>query len=483
MLATSGTYTIKYFSVDALGNTESVKTAATQIRIDTDAPTAAMTFPANASTYNAAGWSAGCSTANRLCGTAADTASGVENVRVSLQRSSDAAVLERSTWVTTATSLTPTGTASWSVPLATSALTNGVSYTATVVVTDAAGNVTTTPTVFGYDTTGPSATASSTTNRNGTVQAGDTVTITFGEALNPTTVAATGTLTLSRGGTGNTTWGVSGFTNGQVTTGTTGYLKQPSSNTTYTVTYAGTLALSGDGRTITFTVTGACSGSCTQVTPPRPPGRGPTRPRRPCVIRPATPPPEPAPRRRASCSDRDVPGHPTTGGRTTSPCSVASGTVAVVLSVLRVCGGSAPVGRRSATPRSRATPGPAPGVDIAFDLARGVPATGSQRRRDRRAGSRRAVVRAPGRDRRAGVRVGAARRTASRDAPLRFTGRFRVRSHAPDQTVGLATVENSAGEHHADLFVDRTTGRCRVDLFRTTPPCHHTAATTAPGTA
>ena len=46
-----------------------------------------------------------------------------------------------------------------------------------------------------------------------------------------------------------------------------------------------------------------------------------------------------------------------------------------------------------------------------------------------------------------------------------FAGRFRVRSRATDQTVGLATVANSAHEHHADLFVDRTSGRCRVDLF------------------
>ena len=44
-LTTDGVYTIKYFSVDRLGNTEAVKTASTQIRIDKTAPTVTMTAP------------------------------------------------------------------------------------------------------------------------------------------------------------------------------------------------------------------------------------------------------------------------------------------------------------------------------------------------------------------------------------------------------------------------------------------------------
>lgn len=46
-----------------------------------------------------------------------------------------------------------------------------------------------------------------------------------------------------------------------------------------------------------------------------------------------------------------------------------------------------------------------------------------------------------------------------------FSGRFRVRTRTPGQSVGLATVENTVGEHHADLFVDTRSGRCRVDLL------------------
>ncbi len=45
-LGVQGTYTIKYFSVDAVGNIEPVKTASNQVRIDTTAPTAAgLTSP------------------------------------------------------------------------------------------------------------------------------------------------------------------------------------------------------------------------------------------------------------------------------------------------------------------------------------------------------------------------------------------------------------------------------------------------------
>jgi len=113
---------------------------------------------------------------------------------------------------------------------------------------------------FTYDTTAPATTTIASTNHNGAIDVGDTFTATFGEALNPTTVAATGTLTLSRS-SGNTSYGISGLTNGLVTTGGTGYLT--SSGTTRTITYTGTLALSNSNRTVTFTVTGACAGTCT----------------------------------------------------------------------------------------------------------------------------------------------------------------------------------------------------------------------------
>jgi hypothetical protein len=46
-----------------------------------------------------------------------------------------------------------------------------------------------------------------------------------------------------------------------------------------------------------------------------------------------------------------------------------------------------------------------------------------------------------------------------------FRGAFRVESRAAGQSIGLATVKNDAGQHHADLFVDAGTGHCRIDLY------------------
>ena len=260
VLSAPGIYTIRYFSVDVAGNAEAVKTAGTVIRIDNVAPTLATTFPVNATAYNTAGWNAGCATA-RICGTAADTLSGLTSVTMTIQRSSNNQFWNGSTWQAASSTRTATGTTSWFLSLPTSALTNGVTYTITTRATDAAGNVAA-PVVrtFTYDTTAPATTTIASTNHNGAIDVGDTFTATFGEALNPTTVAATGTLTLSRSN-GNTSYGISGLTNGLVTTGGTGYLT--SSGTTRTITYTGTLVLSNSNRTVTFTVTGACAGTCT----------------------------------------------------------------------------------------------------------------------------------------------------------------------------------------------------------------------------
>ena len=92
-----------------------------------------------------------------------------------------------------------------------------------------------------------------TTNKNGQVQANvDTFSVTFNEALNPATVPGTATLTLSRSSSSNTQWGVSGLTDGMNTTGSGNYLNN--SFGTKTVTFGGTLTLSNNNQTITFTV-------------------------------------------------------------------------------------------------------------------------------------------------------------------------------------------------------------------------------------
>ena len=265
-LTNDGVYTIKYFSVDAAGNSEAVKTAGTQIRIDKAVPTHAVTFPANGSSYNATTWTAGCSPTARLCGTAADTGSGIASVRMTIRRSNNSQYWTGSAWQSASATITATGTTAWSVPLATSQLTNGVTYTVTSWSVDATGNLSAnTVRTFTYDTAAPTTSAASivTANKNGAINVNtDTFAVTFNEALAPASVPATATLTLSRSN-GSTSYGISGLTNGLRTTGSTGYLT--SSGSTRTVTFSGTLVLSNSNKTVTFKVTGACAGSCTAL--------------------------------------------------------------------------------------------------------------------------------------------------------------------------------------------------------------------------
>ncbi len=265
-LDADGVYVIRYFSVDTLGNAEPIKNANTQIRIDQSGTAPVTTFPADGSRYNAAAWNAGCPTAG-VCGTAADAGSGIASVAVTVQRQSDNQYWNGTAWQATSATLPATGTTSWSRALPTSALSNGVAYTVSAVATDGLGNQSP-PTVsaFTYDTSGPTTSGANLvpTNKNGAVEVDDSFSVTFNEAINPASVPATATLTLSRA-TGNTSYGISGLTNGLRSTGTNGYLT--SSFRTQTVTFAGTLALSSDARTVTFTVTGACAGTCSALAP------------------------------------------------------------------------------------------------------------------------------------------------------------------------------------------------------------------------
>jgi hypothetical protein len=238
--------------------------AARAFSVDTTAPVIAPTFPVAAASYNAARWNAGCTTAG-ICGTATDAGSGIPAVGVRIQRSSNNQYWNGSAWQTTAVTLQATGTTAWSRALPTSALSNGVTYTVTVTASDTAGNAATAATrSFTYDTSGPTTSGGNivTSNKNGAVAANDSFAVTFGEALDPTTVPATATLSLTRSN-GTTSYAVTGLTNGNRSTGSTGYLT--SSSTTRTVSYAGTLTLGNGNRTVTFRVTGACSGSCTAV--------------------------------------------------------------------------------------------------------------------------------------------------------------------------------------------------------------------------
>lgn len=42
---------------------------------------------------------------------------------------------------------------------------------------------------------------------------------------------------------------------------------------------------------------------------------------------------------------------------------------------------------------------------------------------------------------------------------------FKVGAHGADHSIGLLTIRNKAGVNNADLFIEASTGRCRVDLL------------------
>jgi large repetitive protein len=150
-LSADGVYTVKYFSVDNVGNAEPVQTAGTQIRVDKTSPTATTTFP-GAQSYNAAGWNAGCAAAG-FCGTASDALSGVQKVELSIRQGSGN-YWDGSAFASPSEVFLPAaGTTAWSYGFAAAAFPADGSYTVRVQATDNATNVgTPVSRTFTYDT-------------------------------------------------------------------------------------------------------------------------------------------------------------------------------------------------------------------------------------------------------------------------------------------------------------------------------------------
>ncbi len=98
---------------------------------------------------------------------------------------------------------------------------------------------------------------------NGRAEAGDTVAITFSEALGTASVPATATVTLADPvGAGNDTLSISGITNGARTTGGANYVVGDGTSATWA---ASSVALSNAGRTVTVTMAGSCVGTACLV--------------------------------------------------------------------------------------------------------------------------------------------------------------------------------------------------------------------------
>jgi hypothetical protein len=95
---------------------------------------------------------------------------------------------------------------------------------------------------------------------NGKVAAGDTMSVTFSEALAPASVTAATTVTESRPASGNATLSVPSFTNGALGMGATAYLTAASTS----IVLAGTNSL-GSGNTVLTVTVGACSTGCTNA--------------------------------------------------------------------------------------------------------------------------------------------------------------------------------------------------------------------------
>ena len=151
---TSGTtYHVTAQATDSYGNVGASTT--TTFTYNSTAPSVAITYPANNTTYGA-NWT------GAMTGTSTANASGstVSTVKVSIQQGSG------SCWTGSGNTYTATcpnyvavttGTTNWSLTIPTSDFTSGTTYHVTAQATDSAGNVgASTTTTFTYDTTAPS---------------------------------------------------------------------------------------------------------------------------------------------------------------------------------------------------------------------------------------------------------------------------------------------------------------------------------------
>ncbi|TSC92970.1 MAG: hypothetical protein CEN89_335 [Candidatus Berkelbacteria bacterium Licking1014_7] len=94
-----------------------------------------------------------------ISGTASDAGSGINQVKITLQRMSDLQYWNRTGWGVASSELTAAGAESWSYALDKANLTDGVTYEIKAKATDKAGNTEATSTAtFTYDTTAPTGT-------------------------------------------------------------------------------------------------------------------------------------------------------------------------------------------------------------------------------------------------------------------------------------------------------------------------------------
>jgi hypothetical protein len=165
----------------------------TVVLVDPTPPAVAVTFPVAATTYSSATWNAGCT--SKVCGTASDALSGVASVAVSLRQGLGNYWNGTAFASATEVLLPATGTTTWALAFAGSAFPASGAYTTRAVATDAAGNTATTSTTFTVDITAPATTALTLQNGGtaGFIGAGDSINITYSEALTSSSICSTWT--------------------------------------------------------------------------------------------------------------------------------------------------------------------------------------------------------------------------------------------------------------------------------------------------
>jgi hypothetical protein len=225
--------------VDRAGNAQTVQNAATRVRIDTTAPSDASLGPLPDAV----------SSGQVLTGSGADALSGV--ARIVYEHCEHAAC---ASWTPIGSSAAaPDYAVIWSHQPA-----EGI-YQLRARVLDMAGNATTSaPQTVRVDNTPPTVVAVTSADGNGTVDAGDTLTVELSEPLHPASLPAVGNLTFTRSSSAGTTMTIQGLTDGPVDTGTAAWVADGAS-----VTYPGSLTLI-DRRWVRFMV-GSCQSGCHDV--------------------------------------------------------------------------------------------------------------------------------------------------------------------------------------------------------------------------
>jgi hypothetical protein len=227
---------------------------------DTLPPTITFT-PADGASVGQSRYVAECTTEG-LCGGASDV-SGVATIGpATVRRLSDGFYWNGSAFKAPVANapLVRSGD-SWSIALPFNRLTDGVSYTVTVAAADTVGNSGSASATFTADKTKPFPTSVAATNGDGTIAPGDALAATFSEPIDPASVPATTTLTMTRTGSQKTKYAIAGVTNAALTTNATGYVT--AGGGTRSVTYAASVSVSGN--VVTVAITGGCTSGCGSV--------------------------------------------------------------------------------------------------------------------------------------------------------------------------------------------------------------------------